>query len=66
VKGYRTLGFNAVMAAVPALLTFAVDVDWTNYVSPNVAMLIVTGANIGLRMVTTTPVGQRGSQKKLK
>jgi hypothetical protein len=46
------------MAAALAILPLIGAFDWTAYVSPPIAMLIVTVANMGLRMITTTPVGK--------
>ena len=57
MTGYRTLAFNALIIALGALLPWAASIDWTQYVSPQVGMLIVGAANIGLRMITRTPVG---------
>jgi hypothetical protein len=56
MKGFKTLGFNVVVAAAAAVLPILASTDWTAYVSPTIAMLIVTGVNIALRFVTTTPV----------
>ncbi len=57
MKGWKTLVFNAAVAVAGGLLPFLASVDWTEYVSPNVAILIVTAVNLGLRVITTTPVG---------
>ena len=57
LKGYRTLIINGLTVVVTALLTWVLGVDWVQHVSPTVALIIVAGANIGLRMVTTGPVG---------
>lgn len=57
MKGWKTLVFNAAVAAAGGLVPFLASVDWTQYVSPNVAILIVAGINIALRFVTTTAVG---------
>lgn len=58
MKGYRTLAFNGVVVAVTALLTWASGIDWTQHVSPTTAMIVVGAVNIGLRILTTTPVGK--------
>ena len=58
LKGWRTIIFGALVAAVPSLLTYVAWVDWTHLVSPNIAALIAGVATIGLRAVTTTPPGQ--------
>ena len=59
MKGYRTLITNGAIVAGTALLTWAAGVDWTQYVSPTVAMIVMGGVNIGLRMITTGPVGSK-------
>jgi hypothetical protein len=59
MQGYRTLAFNALVVVLGALLPWAASVDWTQYVSPQVAVLILGAVNIGLRLVTSTAVGAR-------
>lgn len=58
MKGLRTLALNGATVVGAAALTWAVGVDWTQYVSPTAAIMIVAGANMGLRVITTTPVGK--------
>jgi hypothetical protein len=58
MKGLRTLFLNGATVVGAAALTWAVGVDWTQYVSPTAAIIIVAGANMGLRVITTTPVGK--------
>lgn len=58
MKGYRTLIFNGSIAVVTAILTWAAGINWTEYVSPTWAMIIIAGANAFLRMITDTKVGQ--------
>lgn len=57
MKGYRTLIFNGLGVVGTAALTWVLGVNWAEYVSPTVAMVIVGGANIALRMITNGPVG---------
>ncbi len=57
-KGWRTLGWSALVAIGPVALTWAAGIDWTQYVSPNVAMLIAGAVGFGLRFITNTPVGK--------
>lgn len=57
MKGYRTLAFNAAIAVGSALLSWVAGYDWTQHVSPSAALTVVGVANIGLRLVTSTPVG---------
>ena len=56
MQGFRTLAVNGLIIAAGALLPWIAGIDWTQYVSPQVAMLIVGAANIGLRLITSTPV----------
>ena len=56
MKGFKTLGFNLLVAIGGAALPLLGAFDWTQVVSPNIAILIVTAINIGLRFITTTPV----------
>lgn len=58
MKGLRTLALNGATVVGAAALTWAVGVDWTQYVSPTAAIIIVAGANMGLRVITNTPVGK--------
>ena len=58
MKGLRTLLINGATVIGAAALTWAVGVDWTQYVSPTAAVIIVAAANMALRLVTTTPVGK--------
>lgn len=59
MKGWRTLGVNAAVA----LLGVAQATNWTDVLGSNAtAGWVVTGvgiANMLLRAITTTPVGER-------
>lgn len=57
MKGLRTLLMNGGTVVLISLLTWAAGVDWTQYVSPTVGMIILAVANFGLRFLTSTPVG---------
>lgn len=59
MKGYRTLIFNGLGVIGVAVLTWASSVNWADYVSPTVAMVIVGAVNVGLRLVTNTEVGTK-------
>lgn len=59
MKGYKTLAVNAATVVGVSLLTWVGGVDWTQHVSPTVAMIILGAANMALRMITTTPVGKQ-------
>lgn len=56
MKGWKTILFNALSAGVLAILQYAADVDWTQYVSPTNAVIIITFINGVLRTRTTTPI----------
>ncbi len=58
VKGWKTLLWNGGFAAVVGLLTYLAGVDWTMHVDPTIAMFLVAAVNVGLRVVTTTPIGK--------
>ena len=58
MKGLRTLLINGATVVGTAALTWAIGVDWTQYVSPTTAVIIVAVANMALRLATTTPVGK--------
>lgn len=59
MKGLRTVLFNGAIVVGTALLTYVAGVDWAEYVSPTVALVIVSAANFGLRFITDTKVGQK-------
>lgn len=59
MKGYRTLIFNAAVAA----LGVAESVDWVSVIGSShagLALALISFANMALRSVTTGPVGERG------
>ena len=59
MKGWRTLVWNVVIVMGGAALAWASGIDWTQYFSPTVAMFVVAGVNVALRVVTNTPVGEK-------
>lgn len=59
MKGLRTLFVNAAIVATVAVLQFIVGADLSAVVKPEIALVIVALANIGLRLITTTPVGKK-------
>ena len=59
MKGWKTLLVNALIVIIGAILPWAAGIDWTQYVDPKTAALIVGAVNIGLRFWTTTPVGTK-------
>ena len=58
MKGFRTLGVNAALAAASAGLTYLAGVDWSAHVSPTAAVVAVALVNMALRLITTTAVGK--------
>jgi len=56
MKGYKTIIFNALSAAIPVILTNLSNVDWTQYVDPTTAILIMAVINGVLRTRTNTPI----------
>ena len=59
MKGWRTLGFNILMAIAPVLqATGAADLGLTGN-SAAVYASVITLINMGLRFITTTPVGKK-------
>lgn len=65
MKGFRTIIVNIAVAALPLaceLLAFLDVFDWRSVLPPESAgwlILLVGLLNIGLRFITTTPVGER-------
>lgn len=65
MKGFRTLIVNGVVAVLPLageLLAFLDVFDWRSVLPPESAgwfILVVGLLNIGLRFITTTPVGEK-------
>lgn len=57
MKGLRTLALNAAVVVLAALVTWAAGVDWTQHVNPTAAIIIMAVVNMGMRLITTTPVG---------
>ena len=58
LKGFRTIAVGFLIAAVPSGLQYLGGIDWTQYVSPQVAPLIVGAIMILLRAVSTGPIGR--------
>lgn len=61
MKGWKTIAFGAATAVVPAFLTYAGGVDWTKLGINPVIAAVLGAAVIGLRAVTTTPIGKSDS-----
>lgn len=58
MTGLKTLIWNAILVVVGALLPYLAGVDWTQYVSPQIAVIIVAVINVALRLATTTAIGK--------
>lgn len=58
-KGWRTIGFNVLLIAAPVVLTYLASVNWTDYLNPTWAPVVVGVVGILLRLVTNTPAGQK-------
>jgi hypothetical protein len=56
MKGWKTLAINVGLAGGTAALTYLAGIDWTQYVSPQIAIIGAAVVNVALRFVTTTPV----------
>jgi hypothetical protein len=65
MKGFRTLIVNGFVAALPVvgeILAFLDVFDWRSVLPPDTAgwfILFIGLLNIGLRAVTTTPMGKK-------
>lgn len=59
LKGWRTVAVNVGIAAATAALPVLAGVDWVALVGAKAAIVIVAGVNLGLRMITTSPVGRK-------
>lgn len=59
IKGWRTVAVSVGLVAGTAALEELAKIDWVNMVGPIGAMAIVAGINIGLRAITTSPIGKR-------
>jgi hypothetical protein len=56
MNGFKTLVWNGLLVAAGAVLPWLGGVQWTDYVSPTAATLIVAGVNVVLRIITTGPI----------
>ena len=56
VKGWKTLAWNAGVAGVLGILTWATGINWVDHVDPTVAMFVVAAVNVALRVVTDTAI----------
>lgn len=56
MTGFKTLIWNLLLVIVGAVLPYLAGVDWTQYVSPTVAAIVVAVVNVILRIWTSTPI----------
>jgi hypothetical protein len=62
MKGYRTIAINAGVAGLAGTVAYLGNIDWSS-VDPRAAIIapgLVALLNIGLRFLTTGPVGKVG------
>lgn len=65
MKGFRTIIVNSAVAALPLageLLAFLDVFDWRSVLPPESAgwfILVIGLINIGMRFITTSPVGKK-------
>ena len=56
MTGFKTLLWNLILVIVGAVLPYLAGIDWTLYVSPTVAAIVVVVVNVILRIWTSTPI----------
>lgn len=56
MKGWKTLVLNTALAGGVAGLTYLAGIDWTQYVSPSIALIGAGVVNVALRFLTTSPI----------
>ena len=59
MKGWRTIAVNVGLAAATGGLQAAANINWIDAVGTTWAMIAVAAINIGLRAITTSPVGKK-------
>ncbi len=59
MKGFKTFAFGVFLAVVPAGLQYLAGIDWTQYVSPQVAPVIAGAIVVILRAYTDTAIWRR-------
>jgi lysozyme len=59
MKGYRTLIVGLALAVLPASLQYLGAVDWQNLIGPTGAFFVSGLLAIGMRAMTTTPLGKQ-------
>jgi hypothetical protein len=56
LTGFRTVAWGLLVAIAVPGLTYLGGIDWTQFVNPNIALVISGAVTIGLRVVTTTSI----------
>ena len=56
MKGFRTIAAGLFFAVALPGLTYLAGLDWTQYVNPNIALMVSGALTIALRFVTNTSV----------
>lgn len=59
MQGWRTVIVGLVTAVAVPGLSYLAGVDWTQYVSPNVALALSGSLTILMRWITTSPIGAK-------
>ena len=61
MKGFRLVALGMFTAMVPAGLHYLLGINWTDYVSPTIAPIVIGGLTVVLRCVTDSPVFRKYS-----
>ena len=59
MQGWRTVALGLVIAIGTPAVQYLTGVNWVTVVGPIWAPIITSGLMIGMRLLTTTPVGQK-------
>ena len=61
MKGFRSILIHVGIAAGTAGLGYLANYDWVTHVGPVLSVVILQVIALGMRLITTTPIGQSGS-----
>lgn len=64
VANWKTVAYAVGGAAALAALNSLTSIDWTQYVSPNVAVFVSLAITLVLRWFTSGPIGSNVTVKK--
>lgn len=59
MKGYRTILVGLATAIGAPALQYIGAIDWSQYLSPTSALVVSGILQIGMRLITTGPVGDK-------